>query len=120
MVTTPEFDIAVRPDGRGRVVVAVDGEMDLFTVPQFERSVAHGLARTETMLVIDLTRATFMESSSLGVLIGAHRRLARHGRSLVIACDQEVILKVLRITGLDGVFEVVPSVRDAETPRRAQ
>jgi anti-sigma B factor antagonist len=57
--------------------------------------------------------ATFIDSSSLGVLIGAHRRLQQRGGGLVIASDTEAINKTFRITGLDAVFTIVNSVRTA-------
>ena len=50
---------------------------------------------------------------SLGVLIGAHRRLKLRGGSLVVVCDNEAIVKTFRITGLDGVFTLVRSLDDA-------
>ena len=52
------------------------------------------------------------------MLIGAHRRLkGRRGR-LVVACDVEPIIKTFKITGLDSVFTLAPSV-DAALERRA-
>jgi anti-sigma B factor antagonist len=64
-------------------------------------------------VIVDLTQTTFIDSSSLGVLIGAHRRLQQRGGRLVVACDTEPILKTFRITGLDGVFSIVESVEAA-------
>ena len=54
--------------------------------------------------IVDLTETTFVDSSSLGVLIGAHRRLKARGGRLVVACNSEAIVKTFRITGLDSVF----------------
>ena len=42
---------------------------------------------------------TFIDSSSLGVLIGAHRRLKRRGGTMVVVCDNDAIVKTFRITG---------------------
>ena len=64
-------------------------------------------------LVVDLSRTTFIDSSSLGVLIGAHRRLKLRGGSLVVVCDNEAITKTFKITGLDGVFTLAPTVESA-------
>jgi anti-sigma B factor antagonist len=111
-----DFDIETRPLGGDGVVVAVSGEIDLFTAPEFKKAVTAALSTGAALLVIDLTRATFMDSSSLGVLIGAHRRLTRRRGRLVIACDQPGILKVLRVTGLDGVFEIVASTPPERDP----
>jgi anti-sigma B factor antagonist len=100
---------------RGDVhIVAVTGEVDLLTAPEFKQRVTApiGGAGVERVIV-DLTQATFVDSSSLGVLIGAHRRLQSRGGRLVIACATDAIVKTFRITGLDGVFTLVPTVEAA-------
>jgi anti-sigma B factor antagonist len=64
-------------------------------------------------VVVDLSQTVFIDSSSLGVLIGAHRRLKARGGALVVVCDNEAIVKTFKITGLDGVFSLVPTLADA-------
>ena len=92
------------------VLVSVRGEIDLCTTPDFKAAVSEAMSRGADAVVVDLTRTTFVDSSSLGVLIGAHRRLSRRGSRLLVVCDQPSVLKVLRVTGLDGVFDVVDSM----------
>lgn len=94
-------------------VVAVTGEIDLFTAPEFKQRVSAPIDGGRTRLIVDLTATTFIDSSSLGVLIGAHRRLRRLDGTLVIVCSGEAILKTFRITGLDGVFTIVPTLDEA-------
>ena len=108
-----EFGIKDRAVGPKTHVVEVTGEVDLFTAPTFKQRVRAPIAAGIEQLVVDLTGATFVDSSSLGVLIGAHRRLKARGGRLVVACDSEVIVKTFRITGLDGVFRLVDSVQAA-------
>ena len=98
-----------RIDGKAHVV-AVSGEVDLFTAPEFKQRVTAPIAAGVDHVIVDLTQTTFIDSSSLGVLIGAHRRLQQRGGRLVVACDTEAIVKTFRITGLDGVFRIVDSV----------
>jgi anti-sigma B factor antagonist len=94
-------------------VVAVTGEVDLFTAPEFKQRVSAPIGAGVERLIVDLTQATFIDSSSLGVLIGAQRRLQSRGGRMVIACDTDAIVKAFRITGLDGVFTLVASVEAA-------
>src|SRR3954452_16066251 len=82
-------------------VVAVTGEIDLFTAPEFKQRVSAPIDSGRTRLIVDLTETTFIDSSSLGVLIGAHRRLRRLTGAMVIVFRGEPILKTFRITGLD-------------------
>jgi anti-sigma B factor antagonist len=108
-----EFDIEDRRVGDQTHVVAVRGEIDLFTAPEFKQHVSAPIDAGVPHVVVDLSETTFIDSSSLGVLIGAHRRLKLRGGALVIVCDQEAIIKTFRITGLDGVFTLVSSLDDA-------
>ena len=64
-------------------------------------------------VVVDITETTFIDYSSLGVLIGAHRRLRRLEGALVIVCSNDAIVKTFRITGLDGVFTIVSTLDEA-------
>jgi anti-sigma B factor antagonist len=108
-----EFAIEDRRIGDDTHVVAVSGEVDLFTAPEFKQRVMTPVAAGVEHVIVDLTGTTFIDSSSLGALIAANRRLKSRGARLVVACDTDTIVKTLRITGLDGVFTVVRSVEAA-------
>ena len=107
-----EFEIADRQVDDA-YVVAVTGEIDLFTVPEFKDRIAKAIDAGVATIVVDLTETTFIDSSSLGVLISAHRRLAGRGGSLRVVCTNDAIVKTFRITGLDGVLAVAGSVDEA-------
>ena len=94
-------------------VVAVTGEIDLFTAPEFKQRMSRPIDEGVQRVIVDLTATTFIDSSSLGVLIGAHRRLKQRSGSLVVVCDNDAIVKTFKITGLDGVFTLVRSLDDA-------
>ena len=94
-------------------IVSVAGEIDLFTAPEFKQRVSAPIDEGRTHVVVDLTETTFIDSSSLGVLIGAHRRLRRLDGHLVVVCSNDAIVKTFRITGLDGVFTIVERMDEA-------
>ena len=114
-----EFSIEDRPLDGATHVVAVRGEVDLFTAPEFKQRVMAPIAAGLDHVIVDLTETTFIDSSSLGVLIGAHRRLKSRGGRLIVACTNDTIVKTFRITGLDGVFKLVDSV-DAAVGEQAE
>ena len=97
-------------------VVAVRGEIDLFTAPEFKQHVNTALDSGRPLVIVDLGGATFIDSSSLGVIIAAHRRITASTGRLVVASDVENILSTFRITGLDGMLEIVPTREAALTP----
>ena len=108
-----EFEITDRKIDDDTHVVAISGEIDLFTAPEFKQRMSKPIDDGIAKLVVDLSATTFIDSSSLGVLIGAHRRLKQRHGSLVVVCDNDAIVKTFKITGLDGVFTLVPSLDDA-------
>ena len=108
-----EFAIDDHRAGEDTHVVAVTGEIDLFTAPEFKQRMSQPIDDGVQRLVVDLSHTTFIDSSSLGVLIGAHRRLKQRNGSLVVVCDNDTIVKTFKITGLDGVFTLVRSLDDA-------
>lgn len=99
------------PGGIG--VIAVTGEIDLFTAPEFKQSLSRPIDEGVERVIVDLTATTFIDSSSLSVLIGTHRRLKLQGGQMAVVCDNDAIVKTFKITGLDGVFTLVPSLDDA-------
>jgi anti-sigma B factor antagonist len=108
-----DFGISDRAVDADTHIVSVSGEVDLFTAPEFKKRVMAPIAAGVDHVIVDLMKTTFIDSSSLGVLIGAHRRLKARGGRLIVACDGEAIVKTFRITGLDGVFRLVDSVEAA-------
>src|SRR5918992_5558152 len=105
-----DFSITDRQIDADTHVVAVTGEIDLFTAPEFKQRVAAPIDAGRQNIVVDLSATTFIDSSSLGVLIGAHRRLKLRGGTLLVVCSSEAIAKTFKITGLDGVFTLADSV----------
>ena len=110
-----DFQISDRKVDDNTHVVSVAGEIDLFTAPEFKQRMSAPIDAGASRVVVDLTSVSFIDSSSLGVLIGAHKRLKLRDGSLVIVCDDRTIVNTFKITGLDGVFEIVASRADAVT-----
>jgi len=108
-----EFEITDRKVDDETHVITVTGEIDLFTAPEFKQRMSELIDAGRSRLVVDLTDTTFIDSSSLGVLIGAHRRLKLRGGALLVVCESEAIAKTFKITGLDGVFTLASSVEQA-------
>ena len=79
-----EFGIEDRRVADDVHVMAVTGEIDLFTAPEFKQHLSQPIDDGVDRLIVDLSGTTFIDSSSLGVLIGAHRRLTQRAGSVVV------------------------------------
>ncbi len=94
----------------GRAVVSVEGEVDVYSAPQLRDRLAELLASGERDLVVDLSGVRFLDSTGIGTLVAALNGAAEVGGTLCLVCDQDRILKLFRITGLDAAFTIFPTV----------
>ena len=90
----------------GLVAVAVTGELDIRSAPDLRTWLTSALDDGATHVVLDLAGVHFMDSSGLGVLVGAHKRLARIGGRLTVVGVGDAVGRLLDVTGLTRVFEV--------------
>ncbi|HWI73658.1 MAG TPA: anti-sigma factor antagonist [Baekduia sp.] len=89
-----------------QVALAFTGELDLETAPQFRDRLADA-EHEGTTVVVDLRSVTFIDSSGVGELLGAHQRARREGRRLIIVRDEDTpVAEVLHLSALDRKLEV--------------
>lgn len=93
--------------GADTATVTADGEIDLATVNTLRSAITTAMRQGAGHLTLNLDKVTYIDSSGLGTLIGAHKRLSSSGGSLTIRCSQARILRLFAITGLDKVLTVL-------------
>jgi anti-sigma B factor antagonist len=108
-----EFSLSSESLDDMRHVVAVSGEIDLFTAPELKSALGEALESNHSRIVVDLTRTTFLDSTALGVLIGAVKRLRSRDGALTIVNTDPNIAKTFEITGLDQIFTIRPTRDEA-------
>ena len=109
----PEFSLSQESLDGERYVIAVRGEIDLFTAPDMKAALSEAIESGHTRIAVDLTDTTFLDSTALGVLIGAVKRLrSRDGRLTIVNVDDN-IAKTFEITGLDQIFPISSTREDA-------
>lgn len=96
-------------DADGVVVLVVEGEHDIYTAPTLRERLDDALGRG-VGVVVDLTGATFVDSSILGALLDARRRAQEGEVSFVVAAGSEVEPGVQRILDITGLVPVLPVV----------
>ena len=94
-------------------VIELGGEVDLYTAPEFKERLVQVIEDGKKQLVVDLSKATFIDSTTLGVLVGGVKRLRPSGGSLALVCTDQNITKIFEITGLDRVFPIHSSREEA-------
>jgi anti-sigma B factor antagonist len=103
------FVIRERPLARDTTVVSVEGDLDLASAPDLKWALGDLQASGARHVVIDLAKVSFIDSTALGVLVGAQRALDE-GIRMAISCKEENVLRIFELTGLDCMFEIVPTL----------
>lgn len=100
------FDLATAALGDGIFSVSVVGEVDLATAPEFKRALSDVTSSGARRVLVDLSNAAFIDSTTLGVLMGAVKRLRSGGGELTVVCPDPNVRKIFEITRLDRVFSI--------------
>jgi anti-sigma B factor antagonist len=100
------FAITTQPAARS-TTVRIAGELDLECAHEL-RAVLHGL---EGDAALDCLELSFMDSTGMSVLLGAHRRLEAEGHHLRLVSVSRAVQRALHMGGLDGVLTVEAAER---------
>lgn len=108
------MDLTVTVEIHGTSVVAhVGGEVDAYTAPELRETLRGVVDEKHPDLVIDFRQVSFVDSTGLGVLVGVLKRQRAAGGTLRLSGLSNQLAKVIRLTGLDAVFEIYPDVEAA-------
>src|SRR3954465_7383110 len=102
--------IVLDESARGVVVVVVEGEHDIYPAPTLRERLEEALGRGGGV-VVDLTGATFVDSSVLGALLAARPRPVEGGPGYVVCVGDAVEPGVQRILDITGLVPVLPVLR---------
>jgi anti-sigma B factor antagonist len=105
------FDLSEERLPGGVDVIAVTGYVDFDVSPRLKDCMVSRIETGARRLVIDLTDAGFIDSTAIGVLVGAHKRMLDRGGSFAVVCPDPIIRGLFETIGLDEVIDL-PSSRD--------
>jgi anti-sigma B factor antagonist len=108
-----ELSLNVYSDTPGSTVVAVGGEIDVYSAPKLRERLITLVDSGSYNLIVDMEAVEFLDSTGLGVLVGGLKRVRAHDGWIDLVCTQGRILRIFRITGLSKVFSIYDSVADA-------
>ncbi len=100
------FDIRTEQLREDAYVISLAGEVDLYTAPEFKQQLLDVIGQGGKRVIVDFSNTTFIDSTTLGVLVGGVKRLRPTGGHLSLVCSDRNITKIFEITGLDRVFAI--------------
>jgi anti-sigma B factor antagonist len=108
---TPGVIVGVESHGDA-MVLKVAGDIGLATAPQLTEVAVAILERRPRMLVVDMSRVSFLASAGLAALVELRRRTGEELALRVVAAGSTVV-RPLTLSGLDTLITVRPTLTDA-------
>ena len=81
--------------------------------PEFKQQLLEVIGQGANEVIVDFSGTTFIDSTTLGVLVGGVKRLRTNDGQLSLVCSDRNITKIFEITGLDKVFTIYPTREEA-------
>ncbi|MDU2066819.1 MAG: anti-sigma factor antagonist [Sporomusaceae bacterium] len=89
----------------GKIVVRLEGELDLLTVKDFRDAVDSFLnSRKGSQLILNLSGLTFIDSSGIGALLGRYKKAQLLGGCVAVTNVQPQVRRILECSGLVQLF----------------
>lgn len=99
----------MQPDP-GFTVITLPGESDAYVAPRIRSDLESALG-TEAPLVVDLTQATFIDSTIVGVLLEGLANCEKLERPLLLLLPDDAAPEVHRLFEITGLSSLLPVVR---------
>lgn len=87
------------------------GEIDAYTAPQLKESFNSLMEQDSREIIVDLEKVTYMDSTGLGVFIGALKSAKEKDKQLKLVNIHERVFRLFQITGLDEIMDLQAAIR---------
>jgi anti-sigma B factor antagonist len=94
-------------------IISVQGEIDVYTSPRVKETINELIEKENYNLIINLEEVRYIDSTGLGVLIGALKKVREHNGSINLICTNPQIKKIFNITGLVKIFGIFKNEEEA-------
>ena len=108
-----DLGLSVRAVSERRAVLGIKGRLNAVTAPAAKARIQELVGKGQVELVCDLTEVSFLDSSGLSALVSGLKATRERGGFLKLAGLNEQVAKIFKLTMLDRVFELYPSVEAA-------
>jgi anti-sigma B factor antagonist len=108
-----QLELSCRTGADGNQVISVTGELDIATAEQAYAYISEVIDSWPMPISVDLSGLTFCDASGLGVFAKIARHARQAGRQPKLTSVRPSLLKIMRLTGLDGVFPELRRSRPA-------
>ena len=93
-------------ENNGETVVAVRGEVDVYTSPQLRERLDAAIDAGSRRVILDLSQTDFIDSTGIGVIVGALKRLRGENGELIVRSPNRAAARAFEVTGLTKVLQI--------------
>lgn len=93
-------------DYKGRQVIAVSGDIDMYTSPQLRKELMQLISKKEPHLFVDFKGVSYIDSSGIATFVEALKGMMSYGGKLKFVSIPEGILQIFSFSKLDKIFEI--------------
>lgn len=109
-----EMDLRIKVKREDAVpVIDLSGEVDAYTCAGFRDTMIEVIEDGHPDIVVSMLEVEYIDSSGLGTLVGGLKRASEHNGRIALVCANEQIKKVFEITGLERVFPIYATEKEA-------
>jgi anti-sigma B factor antagonist len=98
--------------GESTAIISLIGQVDMYLASELMQRTRAAIEQDAKSLVFDLTAASFIDSTTLGSLVSAHKQLRARGGRIGVVCPSPEMARIFSITGLDQKFPVEAKLTD--------
>ncbi len=102
-----ELNITAKPNPE-RYVVAVTGEVDISNADKLRKSIDLALEQPTEEVCLDFDEVAYIDSTGIGVLVGAAHHAEEHGKRFAIVNAQPGVMRVAELLGVDREISISP------------
>ena len=96
------------------LIIQIAGEIDHHTSTELRRQTESALEQMGGRnIIFGFQEVTFMDSSGIGVMIGRYKQIRSLGGRIAIACPNEKIEEIIRLSGLSQILPSFPTLQEA-------
>lgn len=115
-MSQPQNNLNIKTtDDDGISIVGLTGELDLGTSPDLHAELIRLIETKPRRIILDMRELAYIDSSGVGTLVDAHRRLKKEGGNVVLVGLQQRVRSVFEITRLDSFFTITANLDEART-----
>lgn len=97
--------IDIREEGNKSIVI-LSGEIDVYTAPKLKEAILPLTEHEDCIVEVYFDNVNYMDSTGLGVFIGALKSTKEHNSRLSLVNLHERVLRLFKITGLSEIMDI--------------